>query len=144
MNLHKLSLENSQNYILGGKADFVVKDINNSNHINFKVKLKENNIYYVSFKSIDWLYIGHIETKKIEEYNVPIFKPKKDLLSQKDKDSIIEKQIIFSNLIKYIYYLQQIPSNIEILYSGICSICGRKLTDPIYIEIGIGKICLGK
>jgi hypothetical protein len=30
------------------------------------------------------------------------------------------------------------------LLTGRCSCCGRELTDPASIEIGIGPICLGK
>lgn len=142
--MHQLNLENSRNYILGGKADFVLSDVNNSNHINFQVRqdVKSLNIYYVKFKSIDWIYIGYIKTKEIYEenvkYNIPQFFP----VIKNVTDEMILKSSIFKKLIMYIYYIDRLPSNVEILYAGKCCMCGRKLTDPAYIEIGIGKLCL--
>lgn len=137
--IYKLNLINTQRYILGGRADFIVQDINTQDHIEFKVKqdAKNDKVFYVRYKSIDWIYIG-----KIEIYNsLPIFR-----VSIKGKFSDDEnlKSQIFYKLILYIYYIENLPCNINILYTGTCSRCGRKLTDPEYIEIGIGKVCLEK
>lgn len=137
-------LSRVQDYILGGRADFIISDRNIDLHINFKVNIdsKDKNKYYVKYKSADWIYIGMINTKTIEIENVllnyPLFSLSKKSLT---KDQI-DKGSIFSILIKYLYYIQTIPRNIQFLYTGRCSICGRKLTDPEYIKIGMGPTCL--
>ena len=131
-------LEYIQNFILGGRANFVINDMETGDHIEFKVKRKiDTEIYYVQYKSIDWVYIGYIHTVKVDDLNVPVFK-------KKDIKGAERAVYIFDLLIKFFYYIQRIPTNIEFLYTGICSRCGRKLTDPEYIRIGIGKVCLTK
>lgn len=139
MELHKLNLENAQRYILGGKADFVIRDINTQDHIEFKVRqdIKNNKIYYVRYKSIDWLYIGVLEIWN----DKPVFRV--SIKGKMTEDMILKSQV-FYKFILYVYHILNLPCNIDILYTGVCSRCGRKLTDPIYIEIGIGKICLEK
>lgn len=135
--MYKLNLENSQRYILGGKANFIVKDTNNQDHIEFKVRQdpKNESIYYIRYKGIDWYYIGYI----IVSQDKALFYP--SIKGEMTDDNLL-KADIFKKLILYIYHLNSLPKNIEILYTGVCSVCGRKLTDPIYIEIGVGKICL--
>lgn len=144
--MHKLTLENSQNFILGGKADFIVSDINNNDHINYEVRqdVKQKNIYYVKYKSLDWVYLGYIRTTEVKTEDVIYYIPEFFPVIKRLTDQIIQKSSIFNKIILYIYYIQKLPSNIEIKYAGRCSICGRKLTDPAYIEIGIGKQCLEK
>lgn len=36
------------------------------------------------------------------------------------------------------------PQNVEIYHAGKCGMCGRKLTVPMSIQIGIGPECLGR
>lgn len=144
MELHKLNkIEYIQNYILGGRADFVISDITKDIHLNYTVTVdkRDASIYYVRFKSLESIYIGLIkitETKVNEDvYNIPKFTTKKFL-----KEEYNYKAEVFNKLLLYIYYLNKLPNNIEFLYTGTCSICNRKLTNPKYIEIGIGEKCL--
>lgn len=146
MELQKLSkVEYIQNYILGGTADIVVTDTIKDLHINYTITKdkKDDTIYYVRFKSHSSIYIGFIKTKEVkvnqDVYNIPEFKKKSNL--QEDYNYKAE---VFHNLILYIYYLNKLPNNIEILYTGRCSVCNRQLTNPDYIAIGIGEICLQK
>lgn len=149
MKIYKIEeIENIQNYILGGKSDFIVNEIEKDIHINFQVKRssKDKEVYFVSYKTIEWKYIGFIRTYSLQGkesfYNIPIFFPVKE--SSNVTEDQIFKSILFRKLIIYIYFLNKLPDNISILYTGVCSVCSRKLTDPKYIRIGIGKICLEK
>lgn len=152
MDKHRLKdIDSIQSYILGGRADFILNDIEIDNHINFQSRRdsKDKSIYFIKYKSIDWIYIGFIRTKEIkidnEIYNIPFFYPiKEGVIYNKIKTTKeqIEKSNIFSNFIKYVYYIGIVPRNLEVLYSGICCKCGRKLTDPLCIEMGIGETCL--
>lgn len=140
---YKLNIEVLPAFLLGGKANFVVKEIDNDNHIEFDIKRdnKNKDIYYVKFKSIEWEYLGLIKNNS-NDNSLPIFIPNKNLNST--KPIVIQRFEVFKKLFLYIYYLNKLPTNIEITYTGICSVCRRKLTDPQYISIGIGKICLQK
>lgn len=139
-NTYKLKLEYLKPFILGGSANFIVKEKNNNNHIEFKTKkdAKDENILYVKYKSIDWEYIGYIKKNENMFFNVSVNK----LYTKLNIEDIITKSKIFRKLYLYIFHLNKLPDNIEILYTGRCSICNRTLTDPKYIEIGIGKVCL--
>jgi hypothetical protein len=142
--MYKLNLENVQKYILGGKADFIIRDINNEDHINFKVKkdVKNDRVYYVTYKSIDWLYLGKIEIYINSKKDEKDFVNFKALTTGKITEDVKLKCEIFYKFILWIYHKETLPINIEVMYSGKCSVCNRKLTDPKYIEIGIGKHCL--
>lgn len=145
METYRISeIENIQNYILGGRAEFVIEDLESKAHITFTVRqdAKDETRYFVKYKSLDLKYIGIVKTKLIEfegdKYNMPFFYPdKKHILTDNDR----EKQDIFAMLIKFIYYIELIPENINILHTGRCSICSRVLNDPESIRIGIGPVC---
>lgn len=136
------NVENIQNFLLGGHSDFIVIDKNTEKHINYRIKKnpKDATIYYITYKALKWVYLGYIKTIEISGYNVPIFHIDKKL---KTEEEILKANII-KKLIMFIYYKNTIPENINISYTGKCSMCNRQLTDPIYIEIGIGKVCLTK
>lgn len=136
--MYKLTTDKLQSYLLGGKADFIVKEKDNENHINFQVRKdsKKENLFYVTYHGMRWDYIGLIK----KENDMIDFYPIK--LDTKYTQAQIEKSKIFRKLFLFIFALDKLPSNIEVMYSGRCSVCNRLLTDPIYIEIGIGKICL--
>lgn len=38
----------------------------------------------------------------------------------------------------------RVPENIEVYHEGRCGRCGRRLTDPLSIESGLGPICQGR
>lgn len=139
--MYKLTIDKLPAYILGGRANFIVRDINIDVHIEYKIKRDKNNgrIYHISYKSIDWVYIGVLELWIIEGKTLVKFVAKNVI---RITDDMIDKAIIIRKLILNIFYLSRLPNNIEIIYTGVCSVCNRKLTDPKYIEIGIGKICL--
>lgn len=145
--LHRLIIDKLPDFILGGWADFIVSEIGNTNHINFKVKQDPNrkDTYYVRYKSIDWKYIGYIKVK-LNDPDRLTYKPLFFPCNKKDKmtDEMINIATIFKKLVLYIYHLNTLPSNIEVLYAGKCSRCGRELKDPKYIDIGIGPTCLKK
>lgn len=144
--MYKLSIENCQNFLLGGKADFLVKDIVNKVTLNYLIKQDYYNkkLYYIKYKSFDWLNVATLQIKELiidnVQINLPVFFPLNNVSDVK----IIEKSNIINTIILCIYYIEQLPFNIEIHYTGRCSICGRKLTDEISINRGIGETCMKK
>lgn len=145
--MYKLSEDNIKEFLLGGYANFVLKNITNNHHIEYTIKIKEETrklnrtLYFVSYKSTEWQYIGILVREKVlsngqekEEIN---FHFKTDI----SVDHYLQAKT-FKGLIEFIYHKDKLPNNVEILYTGQCSICNRKLTDPKYINIGIGPTCL--
>lgn len=134
-------------FLIGGTAEFILSEIGNKNHIRFKIKrdVKDEKKYWVRYKAVgDWRYIGYIHYDLLREGTFWILgtEPVAQYHPQPntEDDRVISE--IFRKFLLFVYYLKKIPSNLEVLYTGECCVCGRRLKDPIYIKIGIGKICL--
>jgi hypothetical protein len=138
-NYHCLQVEYLDKFILGGSSEFILSEKETKNHIDFHVKQdsKNKSLYWVRYKSIEWIYIGRI----LLEPKI-LFHPLK--VNTNTSNEIIEKAEVFRKFILYIFYVKKIPSNLEVLYTGKCSICHRTLKNPTYIKIGIGPECLKK
>lgn len=143
--MYDIEFEYFKKFILGGKADFIVRNINSGNHLNYKVLKhipKENEqidetkeIYYVYFKSHKDIYLGNII--KYKDNKILYF------FGAKKFDNNFSKELeIFVKLFYFIFRKNMYPISVQILYTGECSVCGRKLTNPDYIKIGIGSKCL--
>lgn len=46
-------------------------------------------------------------------------------------------------VLRQIYFNKELPEGYDVLHSGHCAACGRKLTTPESIEMGLGPICAG-
>lgn len=134
--MYNIEFENIKTFLLGGKANFIVRNKTNDKHLNFtinKSKKKETNkkTYFVNFKSTNLILIG----------NIVIYNNKLTYFYPNIKIDIDAKKV-FDKLFYFIFIKNQYPNNVEILYTGECCRCGQILTNPIYIEQGIGKQCL--
>ena len=158
--MYSLTLENLKPFLLGGKSDFIIRNKTNNNHLNYSIKLNHNKssqkqetipneklIYYVYFKSTQKEYIGTI----ISSITLHNTKPLKSIVFYPtNKSSILDKPDItkqintFTLFFDFIFNKNKIPNNVEVLYTGECCKCGKKLTDPKYIERGIGAWCSGE
>jgi hypothetical protein len=129
---YKIKYEHLSQYLFGGKADIILKDIRNNDYINFFIIKKFNTyiVYYKTFKLIEIATI--IITSNFYALN----------LNKNNIDKDYTK--IFNQFFTMIYLERKTPSNIEVYYTGKCSVCGRTLKNPKYIEIGIGSECLKK
>ncbi len=132
----KLTMDSLPQFLLGGTAEFVLSEISNKNHLRFKIKRDTKDVlrYWVRYKTIgDWRYIGYM-------IDHPLFVPEYHPQPSTEDSRVVSE--VFRKFLLFIYHLKKIPSNLEVLYTGECCVCGRRLKDPIYIKIGIGKICL--
>lgn len=148
--MYKLSEKHIKEYLLGKRANFVLENKTNGHHAEFSISIKKDTefsnrvVYNVFFKSNQSVYIGRITKEKILSngeniirYNFWELKPSHD--NYKD---YYDRSKLFSIFFRLIFYNNKIPNNVNVLYTGQCSICGRKLTNPTYIDIGIGPDCL--
>lgn len=151
--LHILeTLEIVQNYIVNTKSDFVIKNMKSGNSFEYRVEINttscktNKNIYYIYTKHIESVYIGMIVFENVI-INGETTIQKNFFISkriQEMTDGIQKRGYIFQALFKLIYQDQKMPIGIEFYHTGLCAVCGRKLTNPKYMAIGIGPKCLIK
>jgi len=130
--------EQIKDFLFGGNSTITLKSIETGKHFTFKVKQADmkdkNSLFFVSVLSgsdnySNYSYIGIIKNKS--EFR----------LTQKSKvgsDAISFKAFnYFFNQIK----TGKINNKLEVLHSGKCARCNRKLTTPESIKSGFGPIC---
>ncbi|MCK9417483.1 DUF6011 domain-containing protein [Candidatus Dojkabacteria bacterium] len=135
----QLKTDYIRKFIIGGKANFTVKSLKTYDHLIFRIsKSKERDVKY--FVSVDTHYgkfmcIGLLYLSK-DGTNFTFVKSSK--MADNDAKSI--------KVIKYLvdnYLNKNNPTSmLEFYHHGTCARCGRKLTTPQSIEIGIGPECL--
>ncbi len=142
MEKYKLEYPILVKFLLGGKADFILHNLTSENHINFLIGKSDTNKYWQVYYILDKKrpqYIGAIITyKDFVEKDCYQYKPRHPLIGEDE----VKMNHIFSKFFEFVFKQDKIPNNCEVLYTGKCSVCHRKLTDPISIERGIGKYCL--
>lgn len=133
-------------FVFGGNATFTVVNENTGNRATFRVRQAKANpsIHYVqvmvgSDNESSYEYIGHVW--KQNEYNL-------NLTRLRFPAANMYKATTGANIFKYIFRKLMsstgLPENVQLLHAGKCGACGRKLTTPESIEIGLGPICDGR
>lgn len=144
--IYKLTtLEQVKLFLINKKSNFIIINKTNGHTLEITVKLKEDKLnlkrYYVYLKS---LYIGTIIKENIikdgKESINQFFVIKSKLFD--DDILLYNKAFIFKKLFDFVFKDNKIPNNIELAHTGQCCVCGKKLTNPAYIELGIGQKCL--
>lgn len=122
-------------FMLSGKAEFTMVSLKTMKHLSFRLIKKTDNLY--------WLFTK--DGKSMVFAGTLVFKEKENcfFFSQggKGKLSINDTQVksilwVLNKLVKNIF---DIP--VEIHHVGKCGCCGRKLTTPESIKLGLGPIC---
>lgn len=130
---------------MAGKATFTLESSRTGKWYTYKVNKKdfkddrgkvEKTFYFVSLLSgpqndADYRYLGIINTK----FYLNITK----------KSKISRDAISFKALNFFVSHLRkgELHSEINFYHEGVCGKCGKKLTTPSSISIGLGPICSG-
>ena len=142
---HQLTdVNNIKKFILAGKAIFTLESTRTGNWFTYKVNKKEfknretgevEKIYY--FVSIlrgprndsDYTYLGIINPKFY--------------VNTTSKSKISNDSISFKALHFFVSYLRkgELHDEINFYHEGVCGKCGRKLTTPSSVSVGLGPIC---
>lgn len=142
---HLISAENVIDYILAGKCIITLKSKKTGVRFTYKIVCKrgvkpENaDIWFVNVltgpnNNADYTYMGQIKEQKGE------------LNFWRGKDSPIgesAQSYIAWNYIWNFFRKKTDHPQLEIWHEGRCCRCGRRLTDPVSIERGIGSDCAG-
>jgi len=141
---HQLTDVNDiKKFILAGKAIFTLESTRTGKWFTYKVNKKEfkndagevdKPFYFVSIlrgpsNESDYTYLGTIN---------PRFYVNTTSKSKVSKDSISFKALSF-----FLTYLRkgELYNEINFYHEGICGKCGKKLTTPSSISVGLGPIC---
>lgn len=128
--------------MFGGKAEFVIENVNTKNRFLYQITMAQNNkeLFFVRTKKITTdrteitqkNYSGYV----IHKYNDYIYhKGKRGQLTNKDKPIVA--------LMYTVKHLQtnKLPECVVVKHTGRCALCGRRLTDDKSIERGFGNTC---
>ncbi len=138
--LHEITdLTHLRRFLLGGKAELILENQKTKNHLSFRIKIKyevKSPYSYTYYVYCNKEYIGAMVEFMFNEEKLIGFHPKLG------NDEINKLGKIFEGFIKLTMRQNRFPNDCKAYHTGRCSVCNRVLTDPEYIEIGVGKICL--
>lgn len=126
---NEIKKSNIKNFILGGSAEFTIyqeaKDGKEAQQAHYKVTIsKERNCYFVRVNNV---YQGCIYKKKPYSLYTK---------GAKGKDTKATRALLW-----VLNHQGDYPDEVHVLHMGRCACCGRKLSDPLSIELGIGPTC---
>lgn len=136
--MERLAKERVKSFVLGGNAIITIESGMTGKHFTYKITRSKTdaNLYFV--KSLrgadnlsDYVYIGcyYADTK--------YFHPEK---RYKGVETYAWPKSL--QAINYMFkFLDNIPDKLLIYHEGRCCVCGRRLTTPESIELGVGPEC---
>lgn len=128
-------------FVFGGNANITIESKKTGRWFTYKIrradKEKKNSPYFVSVlvggdNDNSYMYMG------------TIFDFTKLILTKRSK---ITKDAMSYKAFKFFFDLlnkNTIHSDMRVYHSGVCSVCGRKLTTPESLKDGMGPICSGR
>ena len=133
---HKLNNEDAIRFIFAGNSTSTFVNSKTGNRFTFKVKKskeKDSNLYFVSVLTSPeiYTYIGIISNETYKH-------GKKSSISQ-TAQSVKVFDYVLNKLRE-----NNLPESIEVWHEGSCGKCGRQLTVPFSITVGIGPECYKK
>jgi len=132
--MHNLTKETFSKFLFAGQAIFTVVSYKSQEHMTFSVKKKKDSYFvYVAKGYLDWLYLGAVNKDKNDLVFTKGSKASPDAISVKTARFILHNK---EN--------DKLFEQAEIKHNGKCGRCGRTLTDPALIEIGLGSECRKK
>ena len=124
-----------RDFVFAGRATLTAKSLRTGRHFTYKFKTAKGKDWPFVFVLRDhgkYDYIGMID----RNLNVHFTKKSKLLV---DDIKVKALQFIAKNLTS-----DRISNNIELSHNGKCGKCGRKLTHPNSLKLGIGPECQKK
>jgi hypothetical protein len=127
------------NFFFGGDARFTVKSGKSGKHWTFRIrKAKDSDVYFANLltgsdNEKSYTYIGLTSRDKFLRLTT----------NSRFKEQSIPV-IVFRWALDKVKNRKSIPAGYQIIHEGRCCRCGRTLTDPESIRLGIGSECIKK
>lgn len=128
--MHEINnVEKVLHFIRAGNATFSIKSERTGKHYTYRVNQpKGSDVFFVAVKAGEGnTFLGTI-------FNGYKFSPKVGG----------DATLAFDYFWRWMIERNQIPQGITFYHEGRCGACGRPLTDPTSIELGIGPTCRGE
>lgn len=124
----------SKNFIVAGHAIFTVSST--TEHYTYKIESPDKKKYYIRIltgkdNTKDYTYLGMMCPKTLKCFPTRASKYK---LESKAFE-------VLNWAMKHIFHNREVPEGYKIQHEGKCGKCGRRLTDPVSIETGLGPVC---
>ncbi|MNL91286.1 hypothetical protein D3C81_10170 [compost metagenome] len=132
-----VSRENIKEFLLGGKCECVIKNLETENSFNYKlIVAKDDNFTFFVYVKVgkEHVYAGILKVLPNNRYKY----------IKGSKGSIDPQDTSIQALMFTLTRALVLPNQIVVLHLGTCSRCGRKLEDAESIARGMGPICLKK
>lgn len=141
--IYKLeSVENIKLFIIGGKAVLTLESKNTGRWFTYRIRMAkkddEKSPFFVSLltgnnNESSYTYLGTI-FKKEDKLDFKLTK----------KSTISEDALSYKAFNFFINQLMsgKIHENLGVYHRGICSVCGKTLTQPESLKNGIGPFCM--
>lgn len=134
---HKLTVEEAAEFLYGGKALFTIKSTTTGKHITFKVARgydKASNLFFVRvFTGSGFRYVGFVNERE----------PNKLVKGNHGMEEHTDSFRVADWVFRHLGGKEKNLKGAEFWHHGICGCCGRPLTDPESIKLGIGPVCRG-
>jgi len=133
MQTKQIETANSIDFIFAGNSHVTFKNSQTGKRFTFKVKKhKKDSIWFVSVLTSPDIYqfIGSIRKNTNYRHSV------KSSIGQNTQSVRVFDYVIGKLRTK------ELPEVVEIWHEGRCGRCGRRLTDPDSIRLGIGPNCI--
>lgn len=130
--------EHIVNFLLGGRCECVIRNTDTQNSFKYIINVsgvsEDRGMFFVYvYKDNKKVYAGFIRCSKD---GFTYGQGKKGLLTENDIEVKALMYVLKNSL--------RLPSCVEVMHTGKCSRCGRKLTNPESINIGLGPDCVKK
>ncbi len=146
---HNINAQKFSELLLQGRFIFTVQSISTNTRYTFKVKEASGGYhskgYYVYVLSgrdnnSNYYYLGFIFK------DTGVFRVRKSFQNTEhntlfQSKALPESILGFGWLYKHIHHTELIDQKVILWHEGRCARCGRRLTDPLSIERGLGAEC---
>lgn len=122
-----IPVQHAEQFILSGRAELVVHNTKTDGHRKYRIVGKKEELFYVYCNKE---YIGCISFRRF-------------IIPARLDYSLFKNAKGFELVWQWVTNLH-LPKHVQLMHTGVCGHCGRPLTDPESIELGLGPVCRGK
>ena len=137
------NVEDIKKFIVGGKAIMTLESKRTSRWFTYKIKrAKKDDLTSPFFVSV----LTGMDNESAYTYMGTIFSKNNKLEFSLTKNSKIGEDALSYKAFTYFFKLlleNKLHEEMAIYHRGICSVCGKTLTQPESLKNGIGPFCMG-